>query len=331
MSKKKIAIVTINSQNYGNRLQNYALQIILRELGYEATTLHRNVEDTSIVYKLKNYFHYIWNVNNTTQFFKFNKLIKWSRKIYKTDIEDLKDKYDFFISGSDQVWNPFYSFTGTNLDFLVSVESKKRIAYAASFGVEKLPNEKAEDFKIKLKDFEKISVREEAGANIIKNLLGKSVPVVLDPTMLINVEQWRKIEKCPPNMPKGKYTLVYSVESMSEELKYKVKKERGMVLEVKKLNGKQWAVGPAEFVYLIDHAEKMITDSFHGTVFSILFHTPFVICKRDGIDMNSRLDTLLNTFELNGEITKEKFLNADRILESKRKEAVRFLKEALED
>ena len=108
-------------------------------------------------------------------------------------------------------------------------------------------------------------------------------------------------------------------------------KKKGLVLNVKKLNEKESAVGPAEFLYLIDHANKMLTDSFHGTVFSILFHTPFIICNRDGINMNSRIETLLNTFELNGKITEDAFLNADKLLKIKRKESIQFLKEAIKN
>lgn len=330
---EKIAIATIVSQNYGNRLQNYALQSVLQNLGYNVTTLKRQGLDWSYKYKLKNYLHYIWKTNNTTQFFRFNKLINWSKDVYTTNLDGLNDKFDFFIAGSDQVWNPIYSFTGTDLDFLTFTETKKRIAYAASFGVSKLPTERINDYKNKLKGFEKKSVREEAGAVIIKELTGKQVPVVLDPTMLLTADQWKKIEKRPPNMPKEEYTLVYSVESMSTNLKKLVEEEKkkGLVLNVKKLNEKESAVGPAEFLYLIDHANKMLTDSFHGAVFSILFHTPFIICNRDGINMNSRIETLLNTFELNGKITEDAFLNADKLLKIKRKESIQFLKEAIKN
>lgn len=333
MSTKRIAIITIVSQNYGNRLQNYALQMVLRGLGYEVITLRRNAADVSIVYKVKNYLHYIWRTNNTTQFFRFNKRIKWSRAVYTTNLNELNGKYDYFITGSDQVWNPYYSFTGTDLDFLTFTETDKRIAYAASFGVAELPEEKVHDFSSKLEGFEKISVREDAGADIIKTLSGKVAEVVLDPTMLLTAEQWRKIEKRPPNMPNGKYTLVYSVESMSEELRCAVEKEKekGLVVDVREIDGKESAVGPSEFIYLIDNAEKMITDSFHGTVFSILFHTPFVIYNRNGINMNSRLETLLNSFELNNGITAERFCNVDIILDKKRQKSLRFLKNALEN
>lgn len=328
---KKVAIITINSQNYGNRLQNYALQTVLEKLGCEVTTLNRDLSHISFSYKLRNYIHYIWKTNKTTNFFKFDKLIKWSNNVYNSNLDQLNKEYDFFVAGSDQIWNPYYAFTGTELDFLTFTSTNKKIAYAASFGVSELPEEKIYEFQKKLYGFEKISVREDAGAKIIENLTEKKVPVVLDPTMLLNVEHWRKLEKRPIKMTNEKYTLVYCVESMSDELKIKVEQEKkkGLVLEIKKFENKEWAIGPAEFIYLIDHADKLITDSFHGTVFSILFHTPFVICKRDGINMNSRIDTLLNCFELNDNLTAERFMNADKILTLKREESLSFLKKAL--
>ncbi len=329
---KNIAIVTINSLNYGNRLQNYALQTVLESLGYKTETIRRNVSENSLLYKLKNYAHYIWKPNYATQIFKFNKSIKWSKKVYESDLEDLNDSYDYFIVGSDQVWNPYFYFTGTDLDFLTFANTSRRIAYAASFGVSEIPDEKIIDFKNKLKNFKKISVRENAGAEIITKLSGARVPVVLDPTMLLTAEQWRGIEKRPHNMPKEKYTLVYCVESMSADVRKKVEEEKkkGLVLEVRKRNGKEWAVGPNEFLYLIDHAEKLITDSFHGTVFSILFHTPFVVCDRDDLNMYSRLDTLLKTFEIETEITEDMFLRAEIVLKKRRNESLQFLKNALE-
>lgn len=171
MHRKKIAIVTIISENYGNRLQNYALQTVLQDTGFRVETIQR--KNISFVLLIKNYLHYIWKTNNTTQFFKFNKKIKWSKKIWDKDSQliDLGSLYDYFIAGSDQIWNPYYTFTGTDLDFLTFVEDKRRIAYAASFGVSSLPSNKAAKYnKGRLRDFSKISTREDAGADIVFSL-----------------------------------------------------------------------------------------------------------------------------------------------------------------
>lgn len=333
MSKEKIAIITIISENYGNRLQNYALQVVLQNMGYTVKTLRRKKISLSLV--IKNYIHYLWHTNNTTQFFKFNRKIAWSKSVWgnKSQLNELQSQYDYFIAGSDQIWNPYYTFTGTDLDFLTFVEDKIKIAYAASFGVSSLPSEKALQYKEYLCDFSKISTREDAGADIVFSLTGRQVPVVLDPVLLLEAEQWRKIAKRPHKMPKGHYTLVYSVESMSEALKKAVEEEKKnhQVLEVRKLNGKEWAVGPAEFLYLIDHADKLLTDSFHGTAFSVLFHTPFYIYERDGHSMSSRMDTLLSTVELKNvdEFSQAEFDRSDMLLKKKRLESIGFLRAAL--
>lgn len=329
----KIGIVTIVSQNYGNRLQNYALQTVLQNMGYTVNTIRRTEVPFSLT--IKNYLHYVWHTNNTTQFFRFNKKIVWSKSVWGNNpqLKELQSQYDYFIAGSDQVWNPYYTFTGTDLDFLAFVEDKRKIAYAASFGVSSLPGEKVPQYKEYLCDFSKISTREDAGADIVFSLTGRRVPVVLDPVLLLEAGQWREVAKKPRNMPKGPYTLVYSVESMSEELKNAVEEEKKnhQVLEVRKLNGKEWAVGPAEFLYLIDHADKLLTDSFHGTAFSVLFHTPFYIYGRSGHNMSSRMDTLLSTVELKDvdEFSQAEFDRSDMLLKKKRLESLGFLRAAL--
>lgn len=331
---KKVGIVTIVSGNYGNRLQNYALQTVLHDMGYDVSTIRR--ADTSILLIIKNYIHYLWHTNDSTQFFKFDKKIKWSKNSWdeRSQLSKLSNQYDYFVAGSDQIWNPYYTFTGTELDFLTFVEDKRRIAYAASFGVSSLPSDKAAKYIGRLRDFSKISTREDAGADIVFSLTGKRVPVVLDPVLLLEAERWRKVAKKPRNMPKGPYTLVYSVESMSEELKNAVEEEKKdhQVLEISQLDEIGCSVGPAEFLYLIDHADKLLTDSFHGTAFSVLFHTPFYIYRRDGHNMSSRMDTLLSTVELKdvSEFSQTVFDRSDMLLKKKRLESIDFLRDALE-
>lgn len=332
---KKIGIVTIVSGNYGNRLQNYALQTVLQNMGYDVNTIRR--ADSSILLIIKNYIHYLWHTNDSTQFFKFDKKIKWSKNSWdeRSQLSILSNQYDYFVAGSDQIWNPYYTFTGTDLDFLTFVEDKRRIAYAASFGVSSLPIEKVAKYRECLCNFSKISTREDAGSDIVLSLTGKRVSVVLDPVLLLDANHWRKIEKKPRNMPKGAYTLVYSVESMSEELTAAVEEEKKyhQVLEISRLYEMGCSVGPAEFLYLIDHADKLLTDSFHGSAFSILFHTPFYIYRRDGHNMSSRMDTLLSTVELKdvSEFSRAVFDRSDMLLKKRRLESIDFLRGALEE
>ena len=204
--------------------------------------------------------------------------------------DGLDSKYDFFIAGSDQIWNPYYSFVGST-ELLVFASSKKKISYSASFGVDKIPGEKIEKYKAALSDFSYISVREDAGAKIIEDLTGKEAEVVLDPTLLLEAEDWRKIARRPKTCPKDRYTLLYFLDTTN---KYTKKEEMENVFDIRmKKNGRELPIGPEEFIYLFDNAEKVITDSFHATVFSIIFRKPCITLTRPGIDMSSRISSLV--------------------------------------
>ena len=291
---KKIGIVTIESFNLGNRLQNYALQEILKNMGFQVETIRRSSEEENI---LKRIMQEVLQTKRA-KFRAFDKLINKSKWFATKDEapKEMCNEYDYFIAGSDQVWNPYYDFVGKT-NFLEFAKHEQKIAYAASFGVSELPEEAKKRYKDWLDDFKNIAVRENAGADIIEDLINKDVSVVLDPTLMLNAENWRSLEKKPKNVPKTKYILVYSVEGMSENMKEVIeeKKKTYEVVDIRQKlkNGHEWAVGPAEFLYLVDHASELYTDSFHGTVFSILFHTKFRIFERDGINMNSRIETLL--------------------------------------
>lgn len=329
---KKVAILTIVSQNYGNRLQNYALQEIIKKKGFEVETIRRN--KNSMIYNIKNIIHLFLKTNSSTKFWLFNKKITWSKHVIgECNLKTLNNHYDFFVVGSDQVWNPHYSFVGSELDFLTFTPSNKRIAYAASFGVDVVPDNKVELYKTWLSDFNKISVREYEGAKIIKHLCEKEVEVVLDPTLLLAADDWRKIY-CPPIHTRDDYILVYSVDKMGIELKQQVEElqKSKTVINVKEIaNGYNCPIGPAEFLFLIDHASLLLTDSFHGTVFAILFHTPFRIFKRPGIDMSSRMKSLLKMAGIEEQqFDDDIWGKVDNKIEELRNYSLKFLYNALE-
>ena len=342
--KKKIAIVTIQSTNFGNRLQNYALQEVLLSLGYSVETLKR-VPPTSNMDKVKllprEVIQYILNTK-ASKFKKFNKFIIFSKQyVYKDRVSDnLKNMYDYFIAGSDQIWNPYFEIINT-IDFLTFAKPDQKIAYAASFGVSNLPVNKIDEYKKYLSDFRSISVREVSGANIIRNLLQIDVPVVLDPTLLLTAKQWQLVEK-KVKVP-GKYALIYLLGKNEEKLKLikDVLRKQGIdvFLDIKRKNkfNRDWEIGPSEFLYLIHNASFIVTDSFHGTVFSFLYHKPVVILEREGVDMFSRIETLLKLFDLDelkfDEKNSNQFLNVnidysliEQKLDEKRKESLEYLK-----
>lgn len=190
-----------------------------------------------------------------------------------------------------------------------------------------------------------LSVREDAGQKIIKDLTGRNSEVLIDPTMMLDKAEWLKVSSKPKCMPKKKYLLTYVLGNQTEEFKefiFKLAKEKNLeILNLLNPSNKDiHCVDPGEFVYLINEADVMITDSFHGAVFSILMETPFVIFERQDkeVSMNSRIDTLVSTFKMESRLSTHiksiddvyniDFSHIDRILEHEREKAINYLKNA---
>ena len=362
---KKVAIYTIQSLNYGNRLQNYALQHALEKREYRIVSLksqskieekndaiarHPKLKKISfLVLLIKRINDLIINLKGDTQiahFNYFNKYINLTNDfIGKNDFR--LSQYDAFIVGSDQVWNTTFDFVSVN-SFLPFPHPNK-IAFSASFGVDSIPyNQKIVDC---LKDFRVLSVREEAGAKIIKELTGRDATVLVDPTMLLTVEEWRKVENKPRGIketkktekPKEGYILTYFLSPKCEEAVEQLEKirENREVYELLNLEDKvAGTAGPSEFLWLFDHADLILTDSFHACVFSFLFNKPFMVFDRqyEGENMNSRLETLLSKFHLErkyansglqNDIWEHDYEEGYKQLELEREKAMNFLKDAL--
>ena len=340
----KIAIVTIESFNYGNRIQNYALQQVLRSLGYSTKTLHRIQHSKGIKDKVKYIIQKILQTKGS-KFRQFDSNVEYSNVIIGANDypKDLSEQFDYFIAGSDQVWNPHYNFVGTS-DLLAFAKPEQRISYAASFGVDEIPDEKKKVYTENLSQFKALSVREKKGAEIIKELTGREAQVVLDPTMLLSSEQWSKIERKSKFTPKKKYALVYSLGEKSADFKNSIKHYANemVIFDIRttQKNGRELPVGPAEFLNLIHNAELILTDSFHASVFSVLYHKRFITFKRPGIDMSSRIVSLANTIGAKDKLDGDNNLDCsngldyvlvDQLIESERKQSIDFLKKALED
>lgn len=378
---KKVGILTINDySNYGNRLQNYASQEIIKELGYEVETVvniskpKSRIEERSInkVERIHKFISLPFNdkvflikekINNKVYSKKINKAreIKeekfrdfTKKHIFETNYcisdesipEDLNDKFDFFITGSDQVWNPIYR-CGSKIDFLQFADKKKRIAYSPSFGISSIPEVYVEDYKCWLKEFEFLSVREEAGARIIKKLTDRDAEVLLDPTMMLSKEKWMSISNQSRFKPKEKYILTYFLGKLGNEYK-KVINRVAKLYDFKVINlGSTrdldlFSSDPSEFIDYINSSSIFFTDSFHGVVFSIIFEKPFIVCDRveNGVSMSSRIDTLLNKFNLDSRkisnlkdydnILNVDYLNAKEILKEEQEKTLNYLKKALQ-
>jgi hypothetical protein len=349
LKKKTAAIVTIISKNYGNRLQNYAMQEYLKKLGFEVYTIPYKADFKTTVketIKLLLIYSYVY-FRNRWVWEDFNrKYIKWTK--WNADDNYLNERYDYFIAGSDQIWNPLF-WINTEREFLTSFDQNKRIAYAASIGIDQLPEEFRERYKQYFTGIPYISVREKKAADIICNLTGRRVPTVIDPTMLLSKEEWEEIiSTCKIKVPKRyilKYFLGTGTEEYEKYIREKARKEDLDIVDLLDGNGNaKRKIGPKEFVYYIANSESIYVDSFHGAVFSILFRKPFVVFDRpyeEGAGlMTSRLDTLLSTFQLEDRMVKSlkqlegidnpcDFSKVDAILNIKRNESLDYLLEAL--
>ena len=329
--------------NLGNRLQNYALQEVLRGMGCQVETIHRDYKKVTLqrgIYDPMTFANALVG-SRKGLYLRFDKNIAFSRFRATPNETDsgLNDHYDVFVSGSDQVWNPCYDkYVGLS-DLLAFADPPKRTAYAASFGVDTVPDEKKDAFIKNLSQFRAISVREKAGAKLVKDFTGRDAAVTLDPTLLLGADQWRKVEKKPRYLPKQKYVLIYALSGVSESMRRMMEQMKAPDLffyDILALDarGKRPAVGPAEFIYLVDHADGILTDSFHATVFSVLFGKKVCTCPRDGIDMSSRIVSLAETLGLKESIDGQGVFQIDDAvdyhevmsrLEQARQSSLRFL------
>lgn len=341
----KIGIVTlIGKINYGNRLQNYAVQKILNH--EKVITIDNDINYLSLILrKLKMLKIYIDPKRERIRyknFSLFDKNINFSKKLYsvKSNLKNL-NKYDYLIVGSDQVWNPEFGRL-SDLDLLKSVDSNKRIAFSASFGIDDIPDEMKEKVGNELRKFRAISVREDRGKEIVEELTGRTdVEVLVDPTMLLSAYEWDKVSKKPRMLKSKKYILNYFLGDLSDEKKQEIervaKENNCEIINLLDRTSPFYECGPSEFLYLEKHAFLICTDSFHSCVFAILYNRPFIIFDREQknmVNMNSRIDTLINKFKLENrrfskKITKDN-LNCDykeayKILEKERQKAKSFL------
>lgn len=358
----KVGLVTITElDNFGNRLQNYALQQVLQEFGHTVETIPNLIiykKRKNFLYKtmLKIYGLFKWlalknrdvisELEKQARFEIFDsKYICFSSKQCTIEYipDNLDDDYDAFVAGSDQIWNSNFLFN-FEFNFLRFAQAYKRVSYAASFGSDYVKEEYVDKFSKYLSEMAYISVREIAGKKIVENLTNKNATVVLDPTMLFDASQWSLMEKRPRWVIDRNYILTYYL-GKTEERKnvfdqiYKEKKEYKSYQVIDIFNPNipyQYTITPDEFLWLVHHAVLMVTDSFHGTVFSILYGTPFCSSVRIdyGASMQSRLDSLFELLGIDREglITDVKGqLDVYIKLEEYRHISIDFLKNALDN
>lgn len=364
----KIAIITINDgNNYGNRLQNYSLQKFLKLRFGNVDSIWYDKRENCIlnrkIWTWKSIIKYIINKGNFREYvnahyikdilriYNINKFtLKYINTKYDFTIKKcINSEYDYFVVGSDQVWNPNFwpkKSNYKNIRFLKFASKEKRIAYAASIAIPEIPKDKEQFFKDSLNEMKSISMREKAGADLVKKLTGREVPVVVDPTILLTKEEWQKIEMVPEWYNVEKYILTYFLGNPSPVIENIAKKNNWKIYNLMdKDNLDLYTSRVEEFIYLVNHAQLVATDSFHASVFSILMNTPFLVVKRQQkgmADMTSRIDTLMELFGyqdryiVNGEcklfedeILHMDFSNVKSIQEREIKRSTAYMKKAL--
>lgn len=367
----KVGILTFHrTPNFGAVLQAYALQNVLRSLGVENEIIdyrNRRIEQIQrplYFYHFKNplnYLKYRYNKNNNTR--KYEKFAQFRREFLNVSKivynhgelkQPLNLLYDKYICGSDQVWN--YSITNYDTTYLLDFESnsEKKISYAASFGVTRLEKDIEPIYVNLLQQIKFLSVREAEGQNIIRNICHRETIAVLDPTLLLNKSNWNDMIKSDliNSLDEKKYVLCYELE-ISEEMQIfsrsiaKIKNLEVIRIShnkdiIRKNNDKVINdIGPLEFLKLFSNAEFVVTNSFHGTAFSIIYEKPFVtFLLEKHAEVNSRLVNIINLLELDERVFRGKnanyylnhaidYSNVNNNLENCKVHSYAFLKSAL--
>lgn len=354
----QVCIITIcNGSNFGNRLQNYALQEAVRLNTCNNVVTVKNLAGEvgsgifqfDVVYKVlqndilsKALLRFVKHpkIRKKIKFVQFNKrYILWSKEVVNGESipNNFADSYDYFITGSDQVWNleiPFIS----SLEFLCFAPASKKISYAASFGMCEFSADKQKIIEDRLKNFTDISVRENSALNILEKAGKCNVRVLVDPTMLLSAVQWEQIESEPEfRVNWEKYILVYILEEDKTDVMDRVERmsseNNWKVIDIYDPDQYQYyGIGPGEFVYLIHHAAYVFTNSFHATVFSVLFHKQFSVYNREGL--NTRISTLLQMLNIEKEVGKKmmkavEWEQVEKIIEEQKQIALNYLKERM--
>lgn len=322
LRKGKIGIVTLfGYHNYGNRLQMYAVQKVYKDLRSESEIIKYRLKGPKdpiviqikvfIMYVLflrKNLKAYFLNNKRTYRFKKHAKKNYTESKQYVNLLKiqpDFSSKYSFFSVGSDQVWG-WFVYPIAQFVFLKFAPKEKRISFSPSFGSAMINEQYRALFSEGLEGFTHISVREESGADIVKNLTGKDATVLCDPTMCLRKDEWLSFSRKHKMKPKHQFILTYFLGEPSAKVSETLK-IFASEYEIVRLNSlehpKFYAVDPSEWVDYVNSASLILTDSFHGVVFSLILQTPFAVYSRKGgEDMETRVNHILKSFQMEGRL-----------------------------
>ena len=323
---KKISVITMHRiYNYGSVLQSYATQKIFEDKGFECEIVdyispHRAKKPLFLDYppklegkKLKKIFYYAakfpsFILKDITfgGFIKNNLHLTKQQYITNEDILKNPPVADIYVSGSDQVWNSKYNH-GVDKSYYLNYapDKAKKYAFVSSFGKTELGKEEVDQIKPMLSDYTGITVREDSAVKILADM-GIDSECLIDPTLQVDKEHWKS--KASKRLVKENYLLLfllYNEDNGATEYAEKIAKEKGLKLvklswELKKPHGVDRLFThrkPQDFLSLFHYADFIVTNSFHGTAFSINLNKQFVFVPRS--EFNGRIESLLRLFNLN--------------------------------
>ena len=371
---KRITLVTwLGGGNYGTSLQSFALHRKLQDLGYTVTFCAGCPKKFTVKNKIK-YLLELFGINLSSikKIIKRSKLTAKQHKLQdfikhnynlarpinsKKQLDNLVECTDVFVTGSDQIWNTVNCFNP--FCFLDFAKDKKRIAYASSMGISDFPDEHKPEVRRLLSKFQHIGVREQTAAKAISNLLGRNdVQQVLDPTFLLNKNDWVKISQSASieiDIPQ-RYIFCYLIGNNPwyKEQIADVMESTGIdkLIIVPAVENKDFSIegatiydaaGPLEFVKLIKEATLVCTDSFHATALSLNMEKPFVEFMRFSDEskgsQNSRIYDLLGRYNLSHRIYNKSdkrwgesidYISVSGLINEDRKKSLDFLVESIE-
>lgn len=311
---RKVGIITLyGNLNFGNKLQNFAVQELLKERGFSVETLvckKKSWKTVEIFIKKNLAFHRY--KRREAVLGAFSKQYLSTKTIWRKNglitKEDGKD-YDFWVVGSDQVWNPMIRVSERDNFFLRFAERNQRICISPSIALNEIPEKYLYEYTVGLQGFPYLSCREKKGADIIENITGQECEHLLDPTLVITADVWREYEE-KINLNGKHYIMLFFLGKIPEEAKLlaeKTKAETGAEIIVpSEITDDFYAISPFQFIYLIDNADCVLTDSFHAMAFSINLNTEFYVYDRVAKDekdansakISSRILSLLESVNL---------------------------------
>ena len=367
---RKVLLVTLfGNSNYGNILQRIALSRTIESLGFDVTHLccSQAVNHFPVIKFIKRAVKLLLAILGVRKYRKklrerpvmrkINSLFSSfqnkyvTRRVYSSLSEVLSagssqwQEYDYAVTGSDQVWHLWqYNREEAGYFYLSFMPREKRVCYAPSFGFTEFLPETYELHREGLSGFDRLSCRESGMIPMIRQAVGKDAQLVLDPTLLLTASQWREYTAKPDYDVPEKFMLCYFLGSKPPEYVKAVHECANGLPVISMLDHEDKAhilTNPGAFLWLIDHADFVCTDSFHGTAFSVNFGKNFLAFRRRQKNMENmfgRIDDLLSSLNINGHVYGERMtlrplpVNYDDVslrLEAMRDSSMQYLRQCL--